>query len=255
MNTLQKLMVEIQKYKNVVNTKPSEEATASVRRMQEGNVRQAKEQLRDLYHRYRKSMRDNSLFMVVVGSTQDKFAEKARKDYGTYTFAADELLTILVDQIPTQLYTNQYMTRALLDFVNAKFEDRAMEIDIVSYNRIIMKNEYKKPIKDKQDLIKQLRPIFTKTIGGEVFGLDAIAKTAHIAVNEGFDGKVIPMLLKTEDVEFATQLAQDLKRISKNVKLIQSGNLKEEFNTDLTIDKITDINMKELFLKIKEKLK
>jgi hypothetical protein len=248
--SLKDIMEDIQKTKKIAELKPSTDV--NVRRMQTGNIMQAKEKLKDLYMQYRKSVLANAVFMVAVGSLSSKLAKKSKKDFGTYSFSAEEMISSIVDQIPKPLYENKLGSRALFDHVMARFEERAMQIDIIGYTPILFKQEYKKIIKDKKELIDMLKDAFAKTVGLEVIGLDAIEKTSSIAVEEKFEGKVVPILLNTEDEEYALKLIKDLSRLSPKVILIKAGKTSSEYDTQFTIDTINDKNLKNLFLAIKE---
>lgn len=250
--SLKEIMEDIHKNKAVAESELSTDV--NVRRMQQGKVNQAREKLKDLYMQYRKAVMTNSLFMVVVGSTANKFAKKAQEAFSTYSYSADELFESIADKIPEKLYKNQLASRQLFEHIMARFEERAMEIDIIGYTPILFKQEFKRTLKDKGELIALMREAFAKTVGNEVVGLDVIEKTAKIAVNEGFEGKVVPIVLHTDSVEFAKGLAKDLNRISPHVIIIKSGKTSENILTDLTIKTVNKKNLKELFLSIKEQV-
>ena len=250
--SLKEIMEDIHKNKAIATEAAS--VDVNVRRMQQGSQAQAKEKLKDLYMQYRKAVMLNSLFMVVVGSNAKKFAEESKASFSTYSYDADELFLSIADQIPEQLYKGKLASRALFDHIMARFEERAMQIDIIGYTPILFKQEFKRTLKDKAELIAMMREAFAKTVGNEVVGLDVIEKTATVAVNEGFEGKVVPIVLHTDSVEFAKGLSKDLNRLSPHVIIIKAGKTSENILTDLTIKAVNEKSLKELFLKIKEQV-
>lgn len=250
--SLKEIMGDIQKNKAIASTPLSNDV--NVHRMQKGNISQAKEKLNELYMQYRKAVMTHSLFMVVVGSSAKKFAVESQKSFSTYSFDADDMYVSIANQIPEMLYKNKLASRALFDHIMARFEERARQIDIIGYTPILFKQEYKRTLKDKSELISLMREAFAKTVGNEVVGLDAIEKASTIAVNEGFEGKVVPIILHTNDLDFAKGLTKDLNRISPHVLIIKAGKTSEDMTTDLTIKTINEKNLQELFLQIKEQV-
>lgn len=229
----------------------------SVIRQKEGNIRQAKEKLKDLYLKYRKSVMNSSIFIVAVGSTCDKFAEKSSELFGTYSHDAEALYQDLADKIPEKVYMNRIADRQLFDHIGARFEERAMQMDVKAYNAILFDDpKFKKQLKSKQDLVDLMKVAFNKHTGSEVVGLDAIEKTATKAVNENFEGAVVPILLYTKDLAFAQMLAKDLQRLSPNVLLVKSGSFPkgEKIETDLSLSKVTDKGVEEIMVEIKDKV-
>lgn len=253
--SLKDIMEEIVTTKALAESQPTSD-NPSKRRVEKGNIEQAKEKLDDLYLSYRKAVLNDSVFMIVVGSTANKFAESASDKYNTYSYKGDTLFSELADEVPPVLYQNKECSRAVFDHVLNSFEKLALEWRVKSYKPVIFSQKYKKKIKEKEDLIKILKDAFHEHTGTEVVAYDAVHRTSGEAIKTGFDGKVIPIVIYTKDLKFAKQMAKDFQHVTHNIFLIKSGSFKkgESLQTDFSLAKITESGMEKILVNIKKQV-
>lgn len=250
---MQATLKEIQKAKAVAEMDPGHDV--QTRRVKLGHIRQAKEKLETLYMEYRREIQNNSVFIVALGSSAKSFADKAKKDYQCFSYEADGLYKDLLSKVSPKVYLNQLGSRSFFEHLSAKFEERAMEIDIVGYPPLYFDAKYKKQINSKEEALDMTKRAINEKIGGEVAGLDAIEKAAIEAVNSEFEGQVIPIVLYTEDEKLAEEVLAGLPRINKNVFLVTAGkdiaeNLQNKSISSMV--KVTKESVEKTLIKIKE---
>lgn len=252
MNQLQILMKDIKETKSMAERKPSEDTRK--RSFELGNIRQAKEKLNRLFMNYRKEILGNSVFLTVTGSQSEEFANIASEEFSCFSFDSEDLYRKLADAVPPQLYQNKEASRNILDHVSNAFEDRAMQIDIIGYNAIIFKKEFRKMLTGKEDLLQLVKKAVNSSVGAEVVGLDAVDKASLLAIDNEFSGKVVPIVLFTKDQELTKELSSALKRINKNVFLVTTGTKIEKSLKDMSLSSIKSVD-KESVEKTLTKLK
>jgi len=59
-------------------------------------------------------------------------------------------------------------------------------------------------------------------IGSDIVGHYSVHAVAQLAINEKFAGKVVPVVLYSDNAEFIKQLSESLKNITKNVFLVDN---------------------------------
>lgn len=253
MNQLQTIMKDIRDTKAIIGMKPSEDVRK--RNFELGNIRQAKEKLNRLFMEYRKEILKSSVFLVVTGSQSEDFSKVADEDFSCFSFDAESLYRTLTDAIPPQLYQNKESSRNLLDHVSNAFEDRALQIDIIGYNAIIFKADYRKMLTSKEDALQLVKKAVNDSVGAEVVGLDAIDKASSLAIEKDFDGKVVPIVLHTKDQTLTKELTTALKRLTKNVFLITTGTKIEKDLKESSLSSIKSVDketVQKTLTKVKE---
>lgn len=255
MSSIQDVMEEINKTKAIAEMDPG--TNVQTRRVRMGKIKQAKSKLEELYMEYRKEVRNNSIFIVASGTEAQGFADSAKKDFDCFTLQADSFYENLLDQVPDKLYLNKPASRNMFEHLSARLEDRAREIDIIGYNGIYFEGKYKRNLKTKEDALQITKEAINKKVGAEIVGLDAIERISIESVNKGFQGTTVPIVLYTNDEKLTQDLLKDLKRLTKNVFFVKSGDIKEKSLTALAINdinKATKENVKETLLKIKSNI-
>lgn len=252
MSNLQSIMQEIKKTKAVAESKPGE--NVQTRRIKAGKIMQAKESLKDLYTKYREEIKKNSIFILAVGSEAEKFAKTAEKEYQCFAVKADGLYEELLEKVPTSLYMNKLASRNMFEHLQARLEERAMDIGIMAFQPLYFEAKFKKMVNSKEEALDLVKRAINDKVGAELVGIDAIERVSIEAVNRDFEGQVMPIVLYTNDNALTKELTSDLKRLTKKIFVISSGNNVEKDLQDISISDITKVTKKsveETLVKIK----
>jgi len=256
-NELAELVQVIQKKKEIASLKVDHEHFAT-RTTKKGKIKRAKEDLTELFLQYREALKNRAVFILTSGTETDKFVKLAEKNFGCFSVNADKFYSDLADQINPRLYTNHKASPGLFDLLSSHFEARAQAIGIIGFPALIFESKYNKILKGKEDLLKLTKRAFNDKIGSEVVGLDAIDLVAQKAVNELYEGKIVPIILHSEDQDLIKELSSGLRNITPNVFIVSAGDLENEELKNKTLSKITKVTKKsveESLVKIKENLK
>ncbi len=217
-DTIEKKRALVAQEKDLVNITLPE-----VVRQKLGHIKRAKEDLKQLFMDYRKEIQYRTAFILVVGNKSEKFSKLAEEEFGCFISDAEILYKDIGKQIPTPLYLNKSSSPALFDHFAIKFEDRALEIDIVGYRHLTFESKYKKMLKSEEDMVNLMKLAFNDKIGSEVVGYDAIDRISEKAVGESYVGKTVPIILYSPDDILMADLAKNLKKITGNVFLVSTG--------------------------------
>lgn len=182
------------------------------RRVRAGKAKRAREDLKELYMRYRKLLASSSVFMLVTGTHAKEFVDVAREDFACFAVEADSFYKSLLDQVPKVTYMNKIANSSLFDHFSAKFEDRATQIDIVGYPAFVFKSKYKKKLSNYDDALDLVKRAWNETVGSETAVLDAIDKVAEEAVNKDYSAPVCPIILYTQDEKLVEEMLEDVKK-------------------------------------------
>jgi hypothetical protein len=188
--------------------------------MQLGKIRRAQEDLNLLLEDYRQEVRRKVVFILPAGAGAEKFTQIASE--GCFSLDAKELFNKISDKISPVLYGNQPFNASTLDTAMSYFAELADTIGITSYPQVIFKAKYAKKLGSKQDLSESLKESMSESIGSDIVGHYSVHAVAQLAINEKFAGKVVPVVLHSDDAEFIQQLSESLKNITKNVFLVDN---------------------------------
>ena len=258
-NNLENIVEIIKARREVVATEKSiyELVNPFAQRTRLGQIRRAKEDLKELYLQYRTELKQRAAFILTTGSQRDEYASLAEKDFGCFSLDANTFYLEILAEVPARLYTNMTSSPGLFDHFAARFGDRALDIEIIGHPPLLFESKYKKVLTGEDDALALMKRAFNNSIGGEVVGLDAIHRVASKAVNENFIEKTVPIILLIDDELLLRELAKDLKKLTPNVFVVSTGT---KINKDIknisiaSIKSITDESVKSSLLKIKENL-
>ena len=257
MRNLESIVKTIQETKKVAEKK-FHEAPASAQTAVRGQIQRAKLDLEQLYRDYRKALQNRVIFILVTGSQTDKFVQMAENDFECFSVDAESFYSNILDQVPTR-YFNQTSSPALFEYFAAKFEDRALDIEIVGYPPLLFEQKYKKQLKGRDDVHELMKRAFNEKVGGEVVGLDAIDRVAEKAVNSEFSGKMCPIILHTKDPQLVRELEKDIKRaVTSNVFVVTTGAKVDKLVKDVALSNVKSINksaVEKALLKVRESVK
>lgn len=255
MSNLETVVKEIKKLKQVAEMNPGTDVHK--RRHNKGKISQAKEKLKEKFMEYRKSVRENAIFILAVGSDSQKFAEIAQNEYQCFAVNTEDFYTDILDKVPEKLYMNKTSSRNMFEHISARFEDRAHEMDVISYQPIVFEAKYKKVIKSKEEALRLVKRAINEKVGGEIAAIDAVEKVSREAVNRDYFGKVVPIVMYTEDEELAQSLMQDIPKVNRKVFVVSAG---KKLQSDLqgkavsAISKVSKEKVEETLIDIKKKV-
>jgi hypothetical protein len=253
MNNLESVVNEIKRLKGVISMNPGTDVHK--RRFNKGKIDQAKQSLKSVYLDYRTSIKEHALFILVTGEQSEEFAKTSQEEFQCFPIFTDKFYQDILDQIPSKIYMNKLASRSFFEHISARFEDRAREIDITSYNPIIFGAKYKKVIKSEEAALDMVKRAMNELVGPEVAAIDAIEKVSIEAVNKDFTGKVIPIVMYTKDESLVKELMSGIPYLSKNLFLISAGKGVEkdlQSKSLSVIKEVTKESVEKTLLKIKK---
>lgn len=243
MKSFESLIKEIEQNKTIAETEIPLDADPRTLTTRIGQQKRAKQNLEDLFLEYRKHVGLNSVFILTKGKQYESFAQIAREEYNCFSVNADELYNFIADQIDPRNYTNVSAGPGLFDMFMSIFNDVCDQIGIISYPAILFESKYQRKLSGREDVIKLIKEAFNEKVGSEIVGLYAIDQVAKKAIESGYSGTTIPVILHSEDSELTETLENSLKNITQNVFMVS------------TTKKQTAKLVEEKLVKIKESLK
>lgn len=208
-----------------------------------GLARRAQEDLLGLFNDYKNEVRRRIVFILPTGPGAEKFAEIGQKEFGCFSIDAEGPYKDSIKNINPVLFTNSPFNPALLETAVNYFQDVADEIGLISYPMVIYKNIYARTLKNQQELLDIVKEAFNNDIGSEMVGYYAIQKAAAQGIEEGFAGKIMPVILTTNDLKLIESLEENLKIITNNIFVVEA---KEDIN---------EKDLEKTFTKIKKTIK
>ncbi len=188
-----------------------------------GRKQRALESLKDLKGQYRTELRKNTMFIVVVGANKDAFTSTATENFGLFSADPTELYNDVAARINPALYQGNFSTQDVFEILGRYLEDKAMELGVVEYPQPIFRQEYRRNITSKQDVVQLITDVINGQVGSELAGLQALYSITNKAVERNHDSKTTPILLATDNEKLALDLLSGLPRLTKSVYLVVAG--------------------------------
>ena len=189
----------------------------------EGRRRNAREQLKLFKEQYIEELRKTALFIVVSGAGKDEFAEVAKNEFGCFTTDPESFYKEIANGMPEELYKGKVSTANLFDIMSRHLEDRASEMQITGYPQLFMKQQYSRAIKGREDFVSLVKQAINEQVGSEIVGIHAIRSLVDSAITLEHNSKVTPIVMPTDDENFALDLSKNLGRIGSMVFLVAAG--------------------------------
>jgi hypothetical protein len=243
MQSFESLIKEIEKNRTIAETPIPEDADPRTLTTRIGHQKRAKQNLQDLFLDYRKHVAQNAVFILTSGKQDKSFIDLATEEYGCFEVSADEVYEKIADGINPRNYMNSSATPGLFDMLMSVFNDICDEVGIIGYPAVLFESKYKRQLNSREDFVMLVKEAFNDKVGSDLVGLYAINKVAGKAVNEGYSGTTIPVIIHTQDKELTTELESTLKKVSPNVFKVS------------TTKKATAKSVEEKLVKIREGLK
>lgn len=182
------------------------------------------EKLKLLQDQYRHELLSSSMFIVVTGSERDSFTAIAKNEFGIFTAEADAFYTDLANRIPPVLYEGKESSSNLFDVVGRHLEDKMLDLGIVGYPQLIFKQQYRRQLTSRNDLIALLKQSINEQVGAEVMGVQAIKMILDVAVERSHQSRTTPIALTVSDENVDT-IVSGLRRLTKQVFVVSAGQL------------------------------
>jgi len=255
---LKQILEEIKSNKEMAARDPEsvpQEIAAAAR----GDIRRAKENLKGLYFKYKNELQKRIIFIMVNGKSSKKFAQTMTKNYPGVDFNAEDFYQKIVDQIDPQNYTNRTLSNSVVDILNAVVDNRCLEIGVSGRPALLYKEEYNTLLETKEDLVNVFSRMLNDQVGGEFVGIDYLDQATTKAVTEGFSGKVLPIVVHSQNVELLESLGKDFyEKLTPNVFTITAGIASKEVSEKSTLTvtgKITKTSIEKAIKQIKAELR
>lgn len=217
MRSFEALIKDIEKNKTIANT-VIENPDPKTYTTRLGKQKRAKQNLDDLFLEYRTEVKNRAVFILTKGKQSQSFIDIAiSEDFGCFEVSADDLFAEIAGKVDKRYYDNQTSSPALFDILMSSFNDIADDIGIIGYPAVLFGKQFSRRLTSKEDLIQLTKEAFNEKVGSDLVGLYAIDKVSRKAVNEGYGGTTIPIIIHTEDKELTEELNSSLLRVSKNV--------------------------------------
>ena len=222
-----------------------------------GHIKRVKEDLKDLFLEYRKEVQNRAVFMLCSGSQLDKFTEIAQKDFECFSVSAEDFYEVITSKIDKRLYENTNASRVLFEFINAGFEDLAMDIGIIGYQPVIFESKFKKVLKNKDDVVNMAIQAFNEKTGSESVGLYIIDKIAKDAVNKKVDTKFFPIIVHSKDEQLIEEFNKTFTKYFNKVFTLAIGKASKDFQgrSFINIKTVNEEGVEKALLKIREIIK
>lgn len=222
--SLEKIMAEITRLRPLAETEVTEEPRSTLGgRLQ--RQKKAKEDLKSLSESYRQSLLTSAVFVLVIGKQKESFVEMATEKLNFFSADPDQFYNDIAAQISPSLYDGKESSPNVLDVVTRVLENKAMEVGITGYPLVTFKQEYRRVIKGRNEFQALIKQIISGQVGTEVVGAQAVKSILTKALDIGHKAKTTPILLTIKDEASLNLLADGLKRISRRVVIVQSGEL------------------------------
>jgi hypothetical protein len=190
----------------------------------EGRKRNATDQYKALKEQYIDELRTSAVFILVSGSLKEQFSETAQKEFGCFSADPEGLYKELANRLPEELYKNKTPASNLFDILGRHLEDKAQEMNIVGYPQLIMKQQYFKAINSKEDFVSLIKQAINEQVGSEMVGIHISRSLAESAIKAEHGSMLTPIVLTTDDEEFALDLNNSLiSRLWSRSYLVVAG--------------------------------
>lgn len=211
--SLVKIVEEIKKNKALAEEVVSEADDPRTVRGRLGRKNSAKERLKFLYRDYKKTLRNKMAILLVTGDKAEDFCELAQAEGNMFYAKADALYEDLSSRVPEALLKRGMKTSALIDVLSRHLEDKANELDLASYPALVYKSKYEEKIDSKEKMLTLTKKLLNEEVGPELTGYDVLEQVTKQAVNDMFDGKILPVVVLLKDDSMVERVVEGLRAV------------------------------------------
>jgi hypothetical protein len=180
-----------------------------------GLKRAATETMKRLKLQYRNELMESAVFIVVTGSDRDNFTRLASADtFECFSTDPEEFYRDLASRIDSSLFGRENV-KNLFNIAGNVLEDKALELDIGSYNMLRFSEKYNSAVNNVEDFIPLIRDAINDQVGPEIVGINAINSVVDKAIAKNHSATTTPIVLNTADERFALDLYKNLPELVK----------------------------------------
>ena len=161
----------------------------------------------------KKTLINKMAMLLVTGSKAEEFCEIAQAEGNMFLALADNLYEDISSRIPEPVIKRGMKTAAIIDILGRHLEDKAAELDIASYPAIVYKSKYDKKVENSKDMLELTKILVNSELGSERVGYDVLEQVSRQAVNDMFDGKILPVVVLLKDDSIVNDVIEGLKKI------------------------------------------
>lgn len=241
----EELIKEIEKNREIASLEIGENADPRTVTTKIGHIKRAKINLKDLFLEYRKHVMEQAVFIVTKGKQYQSFVDTATSEYGCFAVDANEVFETVAKDVNKANYLNKTSNASLFDILMSVFNDVCDQIGIVGYPMVTFSTKYKRNIKSKEEFVSLIKEAFNEKIGSELITLYAVDKVARKAMDEGYSGTTIPVILYSEDTKDTEEIAQGAMKINPNVFEVSTTKKHDKESVEKELVKIRESLKKE----------
>ena len=220
---LKNILKEIDKNKQMASTE-LETVEWNVKASVEGQVRRAKENLKNLFYDYKNALKSKVIFILVNGKGSKKFADTAAKNYAGFSYNAEDFYKEIVDQVDTANYIGRKLSNSTVDILSSVLQEKALEVGISGYPALLYREKYSTLLNSKEDLVDAFKNMLNEEVGAEFVGLTLLDKAAVEAANQRFSGDRLAIVIYSQDSGLLNSLSKDFnKMLTPNVFTVTAG--------------------------------
>lgn len=245
--SLSKIVEDIKKYKVLAEETIEENSDPRTVKSRIGRKNSAKEKLKVLYRDYKKQLQNKMALLLVTGSKAKEFIDIAEAEGNMISTSADSFYEDLTSRIPETLLKGSERPALLIDILSRHLEDKAGELDIASYPALIYKSKYSQNIDSREKMLALTKALINAEVGSELVGYDVLEQATLKAVNEMFDGKVLPVVVLLKDDTIVDEVVKGLKFVG-TVTTVLAG----EGKTPKGSSKMADVTTEQVFSVLKK---
>lgn len=213
----------------------------SSRNIMLGKARSAKESIKALNKEYEENALMGSILFLTNGANSKEFINISINDFGCFGVNVDDMYEKLVSNVHTSFYMDKPVTSALISIIVDNFSTLGDSLGITSFPMPLYQQKYARRLKDKEDLLELVKQIVNDDIGIEANIMFATNNVIQQAIEEGFVGKTLPMVVYSNDELLNRRIADVFVKHHPNAKVIDT-------NEEMTSD-----NVKKILLSNKRK--
>jgi hypothetical protein len=189
----------------------------------QGMKRNAQEKIKQLKLQYRKELTASSVFIIVTGQNRQAFCDMASNEsFECFSVDSEALYRDLVSRVDNRLFGHEKIHN-FFNILSNCLEDKALELDLQSYNSLAFRTEYSSIINTPEDLVGVLKRAINDQVGSELVGINAIHSIVDKAIERKHAAAITPVVLNCPDETLALVLNKDLKRLTSRVFLVSAG--------------------------------
>jgi hypothetical protein len=253
--TFEDLIYELAETRKLATQDPGNNPANYVTKL--GKIKKAQEKMVELFYTYRKQVEINAVIMITGGKKAEEFANLAKDECGCFAVSLDEMFNVLMEEIGEENYKNRAASAVVFEILNINLDILAERIGIQSVPYVNYNTKYNKTLKTLDDVVQLAKDAILELEDGALLPIFyAIDKVATQAVNEEYEGKNIPIVLYTEDMDLLAAAALSGKKLNPNTFVLNIGGKVKDFKKikSIKIDEVSSESVEKTLLDIRDRI-